>query len=114
MEVESVRLGEKRLDEEWLRITDSRGGLRHDRLAKTARLEQNCDGPWACDTVVLPAVASYDAVGRIVHVVTNDEGYPDGNLVRRNAGGALSLCARRRCAPAATPRRPRHLLGRVD
>ncbi|MDE2691959.1 MAG: hypothetical protein OXI49_15745 [Acidobacteriota bacterium] len=76
MEVESARLGEKRLDEEWLRITDSRGGLRHDRLAETARLEQDCDGPWACDTAPLPAVASYDAVGRIAHVVTNDEGYP--------------------------------------
>ncbi len=77
MEVESVRLGKKRLwDEGWLRITDSRGGLRHDHLAKTARLEQDCDVPWSCDTVPLPAVASYDAVGRIVHVVTNDEGYP--------------------------------------
>lgn len=77
MEVESVRLGKKRLDEQWLRITDSRGGLRHDRLTKTARLEQDCgNGPWSCDTVVLPAVASYDAIGRIVHVVINDEGYP--------------------------------------
>ncbi len=76
MEVESVRLGKKRPDEEWLRITDSRGGLRHDHLTKTARLEQVCDVPWSCDTVVLPALASYDAVGRIVHVVTNDEGYP--------------------------------------
>lgn len=76
MEVESVRLDKKRPDEQWLRITDSRGGLRHDRLAKTARLEQDCDVPWSCDTVVFPAVASYDALGRIVHVVTNDEGYP--------------------------------------
>ena len=77
MEVESVRLDKKRLDEQWLRITDSRGGLRHDRLTETARLEQDCgDGPWSCHKVVYPAVASYDAVGRIVHVVTNDEGYP--------------------------------------
>ncbi len=76
MEVESVRLGKERPDEEWLRITDSRGGLRHDHLTKTARLEQDCGVPWSCDTVVLPALASYDAVGRIVHVVTNDEGYP--------------------------------------
>ncbi len=77
MEVESVRLGKKRLDDQWLRITDSRGGQRHDRLTKTARLEQDCgDGPWSCDQVALPAIASYDAVGRIVHVVTNDEGYP--------------------------------------
>ncbi|MXW03325.1 MAG: hypothetical protein F4X59_03115 [Holophagales bacterium] len=77
IEVESVRLGDKRLDEEWLRVTDSRGGLRHDRLTKSARLEQDCGGgPWNCDTVVLPAVASYDSVGRIAQVVTNDEGYP--------------------------------------
>lgn len=77
MEVESVRLGKKGIwDEGWLRITDSRGGLRHDYLTKTARLEQDCDAQWSCDTVPLPAVASYDAVGRIVHVVTNDEGYP--------------------------------------
>lgn len=88
MEVESVRLGKKRLDEQWLRITDSRGGLRHDRLTRTPHLEQDCNvryhagekrrqrSPWSCDVVPLPAVASYDAVGRIVHVVTNDEGYP--------------------------------------
>ena len=77
MEVESVRLGKKRLHDQWLRITDSRGGLRLDHLAETARLEQDCgDSPWSCDTVAFPAVASYDAVGRIVHVVTNDEGYP--------------------------------------
>ena len=88
MEVESVRLGkkrvrlgEKRLDEEWLRITDSRGGLRHDHLAETA---WRCNAgeplrhrvPWSCDVVPARAVASYDAVGRIAHVVTNDEGYP--------------------------------------
>lgn len=88
MEVESVRLGKKRLDEEWLRITDSRGGLRHDRLTKTAYLDQHCNvpydagegrrqrSPWSCDQVPSRAVASYDAVGRIAHVVTNDEGYP--------------------------------------
>lgn len=88
MEVESVRLGKKRLDEQWLRITDSRGGLRHDRLAKTSHLKQDCNvryhageqrrqrSPWSCDEKPLPAVASYDAAGRIVHVVTNDEGYP--------------------------------------
>ena len=90
MEVESVRLGKKRPDEQWLRITDSRGGLRHDRLTETAKLEQNCgDGPWSCDEVVYPAVASYDAVGRIVHVVTNDEGYPTetwyGEILRRRS-----------------------------
>jgi len=88
MEVESVRLGKKRLDEEWLRVTDSRGGLRHDRLTKTAHLEQHCNvrydaseqrrqrSPWSCDQVPSRAVASYDAAGRIAHVVTNDEGYP--------------------------------------
>ncbi len=88
MEVESVRLGKKRLDEQWLRITDSRGGLRHDRLTKTPYLNQDCNvryhageqrrqrSPWSCDEKPVPAVASYDAVGRIVHVVTNDEGYP--------------------------------------
>lgn len=88
MEVESVRLGKKRvrlgkkrLDEEWLRITDSRGGLRHDHLTETA---WRCNAgeplrhrsPWSCDVVPARAVASYDAVGRIAHVVTNDEGYP--------------------------------------
>ena len=88
MEVESARLDKMRLDEQWLRVTDSRGGLRHDRLTKTAHLKQDCNvryhagerrrqrSPWSCDQKPLPAVASYDAVGRIVHVVTNDEGYP--------------------------------------
>jgi len=88
IEVESVRLGKKRLDEEWLRITDNRGGLRHDRLTKTAHLDQHCNvryqlgeprrqpSPWSCDQKPSRAVASYDPVGRIAHVVTNDEGYP--------------------------------------
>ena len=65
MEVESVRVGENRF-----RISDSRGGLRHDYLTETAWLDQSCD------CVAFPAVASYDALGRIVHMVTNDEGYP--------------------------------------
>ncbi len=65
MEVESARLGEKRL-----RIADSRGGLRHDHFRETTWLEQGCD------CVAFPAVASYDASGRIVHVVTNEGGYP--------------------------------------
>ncbi len=65
MEVESVRIRQDRL-----RISDSRGGLRHDHFTETAWLEPGCD------CVAFPAVASYDASGRIVHVVTNEEGYP--------------------------------------
>lgn len=65
MEVESVRLAKNRL-----RISDSRGGVRHDHFTETAWLDESCD------CVAFPAVASYDALGRIVHVVTNDEGYP--------------------------------------
>lgn len=65
MEVESVRLGEDRL-----RISDSRGGVRHDSLTETAWLDRSCH------CVAFPAVASYDALGRIVEMVTNEDGYP--------------------------------------
>ncbi len=65
LEVESVRP-----DDRWLRISDNRGGVRHDYYTKTAVLEQGGHSP------SVPAVVSYDAHGRIVHVVTNDEGYP--------------------------------------
>ncbi|MDE2979346.1 MAG: hypothetical protein OXU63_17765 [Acidobacteriota bacterium] len=65
MQVESVRQGGNRL-----RISDNRGGDRHDYLTETAWLDQSCH------CVAFPAVASYDALGRIVHMVTNDDGYP--------------------------------------
>ena len=66
IEVEPVRL-----DENSWRISDSRGGMRHESFTKTSLIERDCDH-------CLPdaAVASYDASGRIVHMVTSDEGYP--------------------------------------
>ncbi len=66
IEVELVRLGENR----W-RVSDNGGGMRHDYFTRTALLERECD-----HCLPFPAIASYDASGRIVHVVTNDEGYP--------------------------------------
>ncbi len=57
MAVESARIGER-----WLRITDSRGGVRHDYYTKN--IEEGGRH-----------VGSFDALGRIAHVVTNDEGY---------------------------------------
>ncbi|MXX74698.1 MAG: hypothetical protein F4Y77_04735 [Holophagales bacterium] len=59
-----------RLDKYRQRVSDSRGGVRLDHLTETAWLDKSCD------CVAFPAIASYDALGRIVHVVTNDEGYP--------------------------------------
>jgi len=76
MEVESVRL-----DERWVKVSDNRGGVRHDYLTKAPRRELNCApehiGTHSCHRGwVQPSVASHDASGRIVHVVTNDEGDP--------------------------------------
>ncbi len=68
IEVESVRL-----DESWLRLSDSRGGVRYDHYTETATLERPEEGG---HSPPLRAVASQDALGRIVQVVTNDEGYP--------------------------------------
>lgn len=66
IEVELVRL-----DENSWRISDSRGGMRHDDFTETGLVERECD-----HCLPFPAIASYDASGRIVHVVTNEEGYP--------------------------------------
>jgi len=65
MEVESERVGRNQL-----RISDSRGGQRHDTHWETSTLESDCH------CIPFHAVASYDALGRIVHVVVNDDGYP--------------------------------------
>ncbi len=66
IEVEPVRL-----DENSWRMSDSRGGVRHDSFTRTSLIERGCN-----DCLPYEAVASYDASGRIVHVVTSDEGYP--------------------------------------
>lgn len=66
IEIEPVRL-----DENSWRISDSRGGMRHESFTKTGLIERGCDHCLPYD-----AVAAYDASGRIVHMVTNDDGYP--------------------------------------
>ncbi len=65
LQVESVRLGES-----WLQFSDSLGGRRFDRYTRTSQLEVDGHSP------PVRAVASHDAMGRIAHVVTNDDGYP--------------------------------------